>query len=198
MGLSSQNNETKEKSLQSTKKMKNFLGIRTSISWCKFDVKVMFSPILHVYFVSSFQVSVSLEYWLSPSNKITLKFLTSSCRQLPAPFLSIKFCFKLTAKDKTDCRLNQKIGGQSCSWLFWGEQKPQIAYSLFSGQKLIFGAMWVGFEAFFCFCFKAFGKKTLDFEILFSYVLAWETWPPTSTQSTLSTFIFNEVINWLT
>ena len=39
-------------------------------------------------------------------------------------------------------------------------------------KTLILGAMWVGFEALFCFCFKAFGKKTLDFEILFSYVLA--------------------------
>lgn len=37
-------------------------------------------------------------------------------------------------------------------------------------KPLIFGALWVGFKELFCFCFKTFGKKTLDFEILFPYV----------------------------
>lgn len=131
------------------------------------------------------------------SNETTLELFTNSCKTALLSLRSsshVLFWVLFWVRSKRQNRLlplPEDFSDRFGCYCFWREQKPQIAYLLFSGQKLIFGAMWVGFEELLGFYFEAFGKKTLDFEILFSYVLGWENWPPASPQSTLSTFIFN-------
>lgn len=142
--------------------------------------------------VCCFISSGSLENCFFQQIKTMPELWTDSCKIAPSSLPSNHALFWVSSKRQNRLlTLPENLGDRFCCWGCRGEQNPQIAYPLFSGQELIFGAMWVGFEELFCFCFKALGKKTLDFEILFSYVLAWENWPPTSTQSTLSTFIFN-------
>lgn len=128
-----------------------------------------------------------------PSLKITIKCFSQKSTHL----LSLSPGFG-TAKDKTDCWLYQKFGGHILPLLLLLLNKTSDCITSIlrtppkkSKKTLIFGALWVGFKEVFCFCFKTFGKKTLDFEILFPYVPTWESWPPASIQSTLSTSIFN-------
>lgn len=142
---------------------------------------------------------VSRETCFPLSDKIpSLKITINGFLQKSTHLLSLRPGFG-TAKDKTDCWLYQKFGGQILPLLLLTLNKTSDCISsilrtqkkIQKNKPLIFGALWVGFKELFCFCFKTFGKKTLDFEILFPYVPTWESWPPASIQSTLSTSIFN-------
>lgn len=150
-----------------------------------------------------FLYKIAFPLWIRrpPSNNHN-QFLQKSTH-----LLSLQLDFG-TLKDKTDGWLYSKIWGRDFAAVAsdvgknpsdflsailrakekWNKQTKTIKKKPTS---LLFGAMWVGFKDLLCFCFKTVGKKTLDFEIFFSCVPAWESWPPTFLQSTLSTSIFN-------
>lgn len=119
---------------------------------------------------------VSRETCFPLSDKIPFLKITVNCfLQKSTHLLSLRPGFG-TVKDKTDCWLYQKFGGQILPLLLLTLNKTSDCISsILRTQKknpkktkpLIFGALWVGFKELFCFCFKTFGKKTLDFEILF-------------------------------
>lgn len=102
----------------------------------------------------------------TPSNKRSPELLSISCKITTSSFPSNHVLFWVDSKRQNRLlTLPENLGDRFCCCGCWGEQKPQIAYHVFSGQQFISGSVWVGCEEVFCFCFKVFGKKTFAFEI---------------------------------
>lgn len=91
------------------------------------------SSLVVCFFISS----GSLENCFSPSHKITPELLTNSCKIDPTSLPSSHVLFWVNSKRQNRLlTLPDNFGDRFCCCCFWREQKPQIAYLLFSGQNL--------------------------------------------------------------